>query len=120
MHHGLELLKIQGAIVEGRRQAKAILRQGLLVPPPNVGKNVTPLYNDADGKAVSGATTLGDLDVYTKSFKVYRLELPTEQQSELSGYELYLRRERADARQRATVSFANPRTTARRPADSGR
>jgi hypothetical protein len=41
--------------------------QKLLVPPPNVGKNVTPFYNDADGKAVSGATTLGDLDVYTSS-----------------------------------------------------
>jgi hypothetical protein len=44
-----------------------LLRSGLLVPPPNVGKNVTPLYNDADGKAVSGATTQGDLDVYTRS-----------------------------------------------------
>ena len=41
--------------------------QNLLVPPPNVGKNVTPFYNDADGKAVSGATTLGDLDIYTSS-----------------------------------------------------
>lgn len=39
----------------------------LLTPPPNVGKNVTPFYNDADGKAVSGATTLTDLDVYTRS-----------------------------------------------------
>ena len=61
------------------------------------------------------ASSLGDardLDVYAKSFKAYRLTLPPEQQSELSGYELYLRRERADARQRATVSFANPRTTA--------
>ena len=44
-----------------------VLGQALLVPPPNVGKNVTPLYNDADGKAVSGATSLGDLDVYTRS-----------------------------------------------------
>jgi len=41
--------------------------QNLLVPPPNVGKNVTPFYNDADGEAVSGATTLGELDVYTSS-----------------------------------------------------
>lgn len=41
--------------------------QDLQVPPPNVGKNVTPFYNDADGKAVSGATSLGDLDVYTRS-----------------------------------------------------
>jgi len=43
------------------------LGQGLLVPPPNVGNNVTPSYNDADGKAVSGALTLGDLDAYTRS-----------------------------------------------------
>lgn len=46
---------------------------GLRVPPPNVGNNVTPSYNDADGKAVSGATTLGDLDVYTRS-TIYDLE----------------------------------------------
>jgi hypothetical protein len=41
--------------------------KGLLVPPPNVGRNVTPSYNDSDGKAVSGATLFGDLDVYTRS-----------------------------------------------------
>jgi hypothetical protein len=39
----------------------------LLVPPPNVGNRVTPAYNDADGKAVSGAASPGDLDVYTRS-----------------------------------------------------
>ncbi len=39
----------------------------LLVPPPNVGSRVTPFYNDADGRAVSGATTIGELDVYTRS-----------------------------------------------------
>ncbi|HEX9707880.1 MAG TPA: DUF4331 domain-containing protein [Steroidobacteraceae bacterium] len=43
------------------------LGQGLLVPPPNVGANVTPSYNDANGKAVTGALTLGDLDEYTRS-----------------------------------------------------
>ena len=41
--------------------------QGLLVPPPNVGNNVTPSYNDASGRAVSGALSLADLDVYTRS-----------------------------------------------------
>jgi hypothetical protein len=46
---------------------------GLLVPPPNVGNRVTPLYNDADGKAVSGALTAGDLDAYTRS-TIYGLE----------------------------------------------
>ena len=39
----------------------------LLTPPPNVGSNVTPNYNDADGRAVSGAVTTAELDVYTSS-----------------------------------------------------
>jgi hypothetical protein len=40
----------------------------LLTPPPNVGNRVTPAYNDpATGKAVSGATSVSDLDVYTRS-----------------------------------------------------
>ncbi|MEX2151486.1 MAG: DUF4331 domain-containing protein [Steroidobacteraceae bacterium] len=39
----------------------------LLVPPPNVGNNVTPAYNDADGRAVSGAATTNELDSYTLS-----------------------------------------------------
>jgi hypothetical protein len=51
-------------VVDGKA---TVLRSGLLVPPPNVGNNVTPAYNDADGKAVSGALTAGDLDVYTRS-----------------------------------------------------
>ncbi len=57
--------KFAVARVSGGKTNK--LGQGLLVPPPNVGKNVTPSYNDADGKAVSGALTMGDLDVYTRS-----------------------------------------------------
>ena len=47
--------------------------RGLQVPPPNVGSRVTPAYNDADGKAVSGALTNGDLDVYTRS-TIYSLD----------------------------------------------
>ncbi|MBI4719450.1 MAG: DUF4331 domain-containing protein [Planctomycetes bacterium] len=42
------------------------LGAGLLVAPPNVGKNTTPFYNDADGRAVSGAATFDALDRYTK------------------------------------------------------
>ena len=37
----------------------------LLVAPPNVGKNTTPRYNDANGRAVSGATSRATLDPYT-------------------------------------------------------
>ncbi len=43
-----------------------VLGSNMLVPPPNVGMKTTPLYNDASGRAVSGATTNGGLDQYTK------------------------------------------------------
>jgi hypothetical protein len=42
-----------------------VLGSGLLVAPPNVGKNTTPFYNDSDGKAVSGAASFAALDKYT-------------------------------------------------------
>jgi Domain of unknown function (DUF4331) len=57
-------------VVDGKA---TVLRSGLLVPPPNVGNNVTPAYNDANGKAVSGALTADDLDVYTRS-TIYSLK----------------------------------------------
>lgn len=34
--------------------------------PPNPGSRITPLYNDADGFAISGAQSLDDLDSYTR------------------------------------------------------
>ncbi len=37
----------------------------LLVAPPNVGPRTTPRYNDANGRAVSGATSRAALDAYT-------------------------------------------------------
>jgi hypothetical protein len=43
-----------------------VLGTGLQTPPPNVGNRVTPFYNDANGRAVSGATTFAALDKYTK------------------------------------------------------
>ncbi len=46
---------------------------GLLVPPPNVGKNTTPLYNDANGIALNGVDVFDDLDVYTRT-TVYTLD----------------------------------------------
>lgn len=52
--------------------SSTILATGLKVPPPNVGKRTTPLYNDASGRAVSGATTFAALDTYTKE-AVYSL-----------------------------------------------
>ena len=61
------------------------------------------------------ASSLGDvrdLDVYTDNFKAYVQTLPAEQRGGLSGYEMYLRRERAEARQRAAAAVASPRATA--------
>lgn len=37
-----------------------------IVAPPNVGLNTTPLYNDENGQAVSGATSASELDPYTQ------------------------------------------------------
>ena len=53
-----------------------------------------------------------DLDVYTENFKAYVQSLPPEQRSGLSGYEMYLRRERTEARHRAAAAVASPRAAA--------
>lgn len=45
---------------------------GLLTPPPNVGKNTTPAYNNANGIAINGVTDFNSLDVYTRT-TVYSL-----------------------------------------------
>ena len=44
------------------RKSFARLGRNLLTPPPNVGNNVTPAYNDFEGRAVSGATRFDELD----------------------------------------------------------
>lgn len=51
-----------------------VIGKGLLTPPPNVGANTTPSYNDDDGRAVSGATIFNELDSYTQ-LAIY--DLPT-------------------------------------------
>jgi len=38
----------------------------LMVAPPNVGIQTTPSYNDANGRAISGAATRATLDTYTR------------------------------------------------------
>lgn len=43
-----------------------VIASGLKTPPPNVGANTTPFYNDTDGRAMSGATSWAALDRYTK------------------------------------------------------
>lgn len=49
----------------GRRSFDRLGRN-LLTPPPNVGNNVTPAYNDMEGRALSGATIFEELDTYTQ------------------------------------------------------
>lgn len=44
----------------------SVIGANLMVPPPNVGKSTTPAYNGDDCFAVSGATTLDELDNYTR------------------------------------------------------
>jgi Domain of unknown function (DUF4331) len=51
---------------KGRRGPTTLVANDLLTPPPNVGARTTPAYNDANGKAVSGATSFGALDKYTR------------------------------------------------------
>jgi CHAD domain-containing protein len=53
-----------------------------------------------------------DLDVYAENFRDYREAVPPEQQHELGGYELHLRRTRAEARGRLSEIFADPRREA--------
>jgi hypothetical protein len=49
-----------------------VIGAGLLTPPPNVGARTTPFYNDAGGRAVSGAASFAELDKYTQQ-TVYSL-----------------------------------------------
>ena len=53
-----------------------------------------------------------DLDVYTENFRAYVQPLPAEQRGGLSAYEMYLRRERSEARQRAAAAAASTRAAA--------
>ena len=51
---------------KGRRGSATRVANDLLTPPPTVGARTTPAYNDASGRAVSGATSFGALDKYTR------------------------------------------------------
>ncbi len=55
----------------GRRSFDRLGRN-LLTPPPNVGNNVTPAYNDFEGRAISGARNFTELDTYTQQ-TIYNL-----------------------------------------------
>jgi uncharacterized protein DUF4331 len=55
-----------GSSKDGDRRRTDVLVNGLSTPPPNVGARTTPFYNDATGRAVSGATSFAALDRYTR------------------------------------------------------
>lgn len=93
--------------VAARRLRVALRLFGRMLP----SKDVTRLR--ADLRWFAGSLgDVRDLDVYTQNFKSYCAALPPEQRSELDGYQLYLRRERAEAREQARAAFAAPRTAA--------
>ncbi len=50
---------------KGRKNKTKTIGTGLSTPPPNIGNNVTPAYNDAAGFAISGASDFSELDAYT-------------------------------------------------------
>jgi len=50
-----------------------------------------------------------DLDVYTDNFRSYAQSMTADQQAEIGGYELHLRRQRNEARATLVALFAAPR-----------
>ncbi len=54
------------SVIKRVGRKRKVIAHGLLTPPPNVGANTTPEYNDSNGVAVSGATKLDELDRYTQ------------------------------------------------------
>ncbi len=52
--------------IRGGEYKRTFVAKDLPTSPPNVGKRTTPAYNDANGRAVSGAATLATLDSLTK------------------------------------------------------
>ena len=64
----------------------------------------------ADLKWFAGALgDVRDLDVYAENFRAYAHDVPAEQQHGLGAYELWLRRERAEARSKLASVFSAPR-----------
>ena len=59
-------------VIKRHGRSKPRLYGHFKTSPPNVGRNVTPNYNDSDGRAVSGATDFDNLDTYTQQV-IYEL-----------------------------------------------
>ena len=93
--------------VAARRLRVALRLFGRLLPSRDAARFKTELRWFA-----SSLGDARDLDVYTENFKAYVQTVPPEQRRDLSGYEMYLRRERTEARQRAAAAVASPRAAA--------
>ena len=94
------------------RVAARRLRVALRLFGPMLPSKDTARFN-AELRWFAGSLgDIRDLDVYTDNFKAYVQGVPAEQRGGLSGYEMYLRRERTEARQRAAAAVATPRTAA--------
>jgi CHAD domain-containing protein len=93
--------------VAARRLRVALRLFGHMLPSTDVGR-----FN-AELRWFAGSLgDVRDLDVYTENFRAYVQPLPTEQRGGLSAYEMYLRRERGEARQRAAAAAASTRAAA--------
>lgn len=93
--------------VAARRLRVALRLFGRMLPSKDIARFAADLRWFA-----SSLGDIRDLDVYAESFKAYLRALPPEQRAELSGYQLYLRRERAEARATAAAAAASPRAAA--------
>jgi CHAD domain-containing protein len=93
--------------VAARRLRVALRLFGRLLPSRDASR-----FNNELRWFAGSLGDVRDLDVYTENFKAYVQTLRPEQRAGLSGYEMYLRRERAEARQRAAAAVASPRTAA--------
>ena len=93
--------------VAARRLRVALRLFGRMLPSKDAARFKTDLRWFA-----SSLGDVRDLDVYTASIKAYVQAFPPERRGGISGYQMYLRRERAEARQRAAAAVASPRAAA--------
>jgi CHAD domain-containing protein len=94
------------------RVAARRLRVALRLFGPMLPSKDTTRFNTELRWFAGSLGDIRDLDVYTGNFKSYVQGVPVQQRSGLSGYEMYLRRERTEARQRAAAAIASPRAAA--------
>jgi CHAD domain-containing protein len=90
--------------VAARRLRVALKLFGRMLPSKDAARFSTDLRWFA-----SSLGDVRDLDVYSENFKTYVQGLPPSQRGGMSGYQMYLRRERTEARQRAAQAVSSQR-----------